>query len=77
MLFVRGDSLALHGSLVDMLRGIFTIEQGGGLFKCTTLGLHKEDVEVDGLEGDPADVDDVIPPGELAEGDGVGILRRP
>jgi hypothetical protein len=62
------------GTVGELSDGILTIEQGGGLFERTSLGLGGPEPDVDQFDDEPAAVDEVVLPPEGLEGDGVGVL---
>lgn len=64
----------VSGTVGELSDGIFTIEQRGGLFERTSLGLGGPEPDVDQFDNEPAAVDEVVLPLEGLEGDGVGVL---
>ena len=68
----------MSGDLGKVLGGVLSVEQGHSFLECQVLGLSDEEIEVDKLKSDPANVDDVVPPCECTCcGSGQqGCLRR-
>jgi len=62
------------GNVRNLFGSIFTIEQRGGFFKGTVLGLNDVEVEEDNLEADPTAVDNVVLPGDVIKSNGVDVL---
>ena len=61
------------GSRCDV-RLLLAVEQSSGLFERTVPGLDDEQVDEHGLEREPAAVDDVVLPAQVAERAGVDVL---
>jgi len=59
---------------MDLFNSIFTIKQGCSLFQATTFCFDDEEVTEDQFEGEPAAVDNVVPPANPAKSDGVNVL---
>ncbi len=58
----------------DGTSGVLAIEERSGLLQREAPGLDNEEVAESELEGEPAAVDDVVLPSDVAEGDGVDVL---
>ena len=57
--------------------GGVSVEVLGDLLERRVLGLNEPLPDDKCLEGDPADIDEVVPPGNSCQGDGVDVLVEP
>lgn len=57
--------------------GSVPVEVLGDLLERCVLGLDEPLPDDESLEGDPADVDEIVLPGNSCQGDGVDVLVEP
>lgn len=58
----------------DGFNGLIPIEHSRRLFESAVLRFNNENIAIDKLKGDPANIDDVVLPCDIVEGDRVDVL---
>ena len=58
----------------DGFNSLIPIEHSRRLFESAVLRFNNEDIAIDKFKGDPANIDDVVLPCDIVEGDRVDVL---